>query len=292
MQEWEKGHASYLRENSLIRLIASLVCISLIAASGVLFVESNSQLSPLFQVPGILITLGLGILALYASSLAVTGRRSAALASWATCIICIILLPFLQFLPINYQDTPALLDIKALAPPLWPYAIAIPLLLFLLLDTSIPSPEHTTTSNLFLCLGLLSSVMFLFFTTVLVGSVVNISELMLIPHRLFLSMLTPVGISSLIVLATVLTKKGLVIPGISVLVSTGLGIEFMSTWSYDGPHFIDSAQIPYPRFPMLPVLAGTIPGILSVLAGILAAWEVYIKRAWENEIAPIADDIS
>lgn len=292
LQEWEKGPASYLRANSLIRLVSSLVCMSLIAASAVLFVESTSRLSPLFQVPGILITLSLGILALYASSLAVTGRRSSALASWAACITCIILLPFLQFLPINYQDTPVLLDIRALAPPLWPYTMAIPLLLFLLLDTSIPSAETTTTSNLFLCLGLLSSVMFLFFTTVLIGSVVNISELMLIPHRLFLSMLTPIGISSLIVLATVLTKKGLVMLGISLLVSTGLSIEFMSTWSYDGPHFIDSAQVPYARFPMLPVLAGTIPGIIAVLAGILAAWEVYTKRVLEDEISTIADDIS
>ena len=98
-----------------------------------------------------------------------------------------------------------------------------------MLETSLPSLGRNSTSNLFLSVGLLSAVMFLFFTTVLVGSIVNRSTLMLVPHRLFLSVLTPVGLSGLIVLATVLTQKGLVTAGIALLLVTGLGIEWMST---------------------------------------------------------------
>ena len=271
--------------------MAAVVGVSLIAASGVLLVEAQSQLRPFFQLPAILLTLGLGALALYASSFAVVGRRMAALAFWSICVTLVILLPILQVLPINYNTT-ALLDLKALAPPLWPYAVAIPLLLFLLMETSLPSLGRNGTSNLFLSIGLLSAVMFLFFTTVLVGSIVNHSELMLIPHRLFLSLITPVGLSGLLVLAIVLTRKGLVIVGIVMLIVTGLGIEWLSTWSYDGPHFIDAANIPYARFPLLPVLAGTIPGILSAVAGILAGWEVYIKGERDNAIGPIAGDVS
>ena len=291
MQRLDINRVPYLQANSLTRLAAAAVGVSLVAASGVLLVEAQSQPRPLFQMPAILLTLGMGALALYASSFAVVGRRTAALVFWSISITLVILLPLLQVLPINY-DTSALLDLKALAPPLWPYALAISLLLFLLLETSLPTMGRNSTSNLFLSIGLLSAVMFLFFTTVLVGSIVNRSALMLVPQRLFLSVLTPVGLSGLIVLATVLTRKGLVAAGIALLLVTGLGIEWMSTWSYDGPHFIDSAQISYPRFPLFPVLAGTIPGILAVVAGILAGWEVYIKGARDDETGPISGDFS
>ena len=290
MQRLEIDRVPYLQANSLTRLVAAAVGLSLVAASGVLLVEAQSQARPLYQMPAILITLGLGALALYASSFAVGGRRTTALGFWSICVASIILLPLLQVLPITY-DTSALLDLKALAPPLWPYALAIPLLLFLLLETSLPKVGRSRTSNLFLVIGLLSAFMFLFFTTVLVGSIVNRSALMLLPLRLFLTVLIAVGLSGLIVLATVLTRKGLVAAGIALLIVTGLGIEWMSTWSYDGPHFIDSAQIPYPRFPLLPVLAGTIPGILAVVAGILAGWEVYIKGARNDETGAVADDV-
>ena len=181
-------------------------------------------------------------------------------------------------------DTTALLDLKALAPPLWPYAVAVPLLLFLILETSIPSQRSDKTSNLFLVLGLLSAVVFLFFATALVGHIANRSILMLVPHRLFLSVLTPVGIGGLIVLGTALVRKGFAKEGIALLLVIGLGVEWMSTWSYDGPHFIEEASYtPYSRFPLLPVLAGTIPGILTAIAGLVAGWEVYIRGYEEDE---------
>ena len=282
VQRLEVKRALSLQANSLVRLLASVVSISLVAASGVLLVEAQSQPLPLFQVPATLLTVALGAVALYAGSLAVVGRRRTALFIWGACLILLILMPLLQVLPIQY-DNSALLDLKALAPPLWPYSLAIPLLLFLLLEVSLPARGSNSTSNLFLLLGLLSAVMLLFFSTALIGSVANRSTLILIPHRLFLSVLTPIGLSGLIVVATVLPRKGLVMEGIALLVMTGLGIEWMSTWSYDGPHFLrESLQIPYPGFPLLPILAGTVPGILATGAGILAGCEVYARsKRWD-----------
>ncbi|MFH1560531.1 MAG: hypothetical protein ABID84_03880 [Chloroflexota bacterium] len=282
---------SYLQANSLTRLVAAAVGVSLVAASGVLLVEAQSQPKPLFQIPATLLTLGLGGLALYASSFAVAGRRMTALACWGICVALLILLPLLQVLPISY-DTPTLLDLKAFAPPLWPYTLAIPLLFFLFLETSLPSVGPNNTSNVFLSIGLLAAIMFLFFTTALIGDIANRSILIFVPHRMFLSVLTPIGLSGLIVLATVLARKGLVAAGIALLLVTGLGIEWMSTWSYDGPHFIDSATIPYARYPLLPVLAGTIPGILAAVAGILAGWEVYIKGKRDDRDEHISGDVS
>ena len=148
---------SYLQTNSLTRLVAATVGVSLVAATGVLVVEAQGESKPLFQVPAILATLGLGVLALYASSFAVVGRRLMALAFWGICIVVLVLLPLLQFLPMEY-DTPALLDVKALAPPLWQYTLAIPLLLFLFLETSIPSLRPNNTSNVFLSIGLVNQL--------------------------------------------------------------------------------------------------------------------------------------
>ncbi len=272
-----------LQASSLVRLVSSVVAVSLVAAAGVVVIESQGQIRPLFQIPAAALTLGAGALAIYAGSLAVSGRRAAAQLWWAVCIVALVLLPTLQVLPIVY-DTTALLDLKALAPPLWPYAVAVPLLLFLILETSIPSQRSDKTSNLFLVLGLLSAVIFLFFATALVGHIANRSILMLVPHRLFLSVLTPVGIGGLIVLGTALVRKGFAREGIALLLVIGLGVEWMSTWSYDGPHFIEEASYtPYSRFPLLPVLAGTIPGILTAIAGLVAGWEVYVRGYEEDE---------
>ncbi len=274
-QDMEMDRTSYLQTNGLIRLAAAVVSVSLVAAAGVLIVEARILPKPLMQLPAVFLTLGAGALALYASSFAVMGRRTIALVFWGACLAVLLTLPVLQVLPVEY-DTPTLLDIKDLAPPLWQYTVAIPLLLFLFLETAIPSFRPNRTSNLFLLVGLTSAVAFLFFSTALIGDVVNNSILIFIPDRLFYTVAAPVGISSLIVLGVVLARKGLVAVAIVILLGTGLGLEWMSTWSYTGPHFLDEVErIPFARYPLLPVLAGTIPGALAAAASVMAAWEVY-----------------
>ena len=279
-------HPNSLQASSLVRLVSSLAAVSLVAAAGVVALESFSQTRPAFQIPAVGLTLAAGGLAVYAGTLAVSGHRSPAQLWWGVSLAMLVLMPILQVLPLDYNTT-LLLDVKALAPPLWPYAVAIPLLLFLLLETSIPSRARDETSHLFLVLGLGSAVLFLFFATVLVGYIAERSVLIIIPQKLFLSVLAPVGLCALIVLGVALVRKGFALEGITLLVVMGLGIEFVSTWSYDGPHFIEEAAFtPYARFPLLPVLAGTIPGILTAVTGLLAGWELYIRGEEEDAPAP------
>lgn len=291
MQRTNAGSSVSVSANSLVRIVAMAVGVSLVAAAGVLAIEAQTQPKPLHQAPAVLVTLALGALAVYAGSLAVLGRRGMAAAAWGVCVVLVVALPFIQLLPVKYE-TSFLIDLKALAPPLWPYALAIPLLLFLLLETSLPGVGANRTSNLFLGMGLTAAVMFLYFTTALIGDVANSSILIFIPRRLFLTVLTPVGLCALLVLGTVLPRRGLVLPGIVLLIVAGLGIEWMSTWSYDGPHFLESAdRIPYPGYPQLPILAGTIPGLLAAAAGILAGWEVYVKRNPDRDPPAVLDTL-
>ena len=283
----EIDHISYLQANSLTRLMAAVVGMSLIAASGVLIVEAQSQSKPLFQLPATIVTIGLGALVLYAGSAAVKGRRALALAYWTGSLLLLVMLPLLQVLPIEY-NTLALLDFQALAPPLWQYTVAIPLLLFLVLNTAIPSMRPNSTSNVFLLVGLTSTILFLFFTTALLGDMANRTIMIYIPLQLFVSVAAPIGISALMVMGVVLIRKGLVALGIATLLATGLGIEWISTWSYDGPHFIEAAKtVPVARYPLLPVLAGTIPGMLAGIAAVLAGWESYIKSDAASNAEPV-----
>ena len=98
-----------LQASSLVRLVSSVAAVSLVAAAGVVVIESQSQTRPLFQIPAAALTLGAGALAIYAGSLAVSGRRTAAQLWWVVCIVALVLLPTLQVLPMVY-DTIALLD--------------------------------------------------------------------------------------------------------------------------------------------------------------------------------------
>ena len=285
----EMDRVSYLQANGLTRLAAAAVGVSLVAASGVLLVEAQSQPKPLLQLPAVLATLGLGALALQAGSFAVSGRRTMALASWGVCIALLILMPALQVLPIEY-DTPTLLDIQELAPPLWQYATAIPILLFLFLETATPGLRGNRTSIAFLCVGLLSAIAVLYFSAALIGDVANRSILIFVPHRLFFVVMIPVGISSLIVLAIVLARKGLAAVGIAMLLAIGLGLEWVSTWSFSGPHFLaDVEHIQFDRYPLLPVLAWTIPGALAAMAALMAGWEVYLKDGAVDGAGPEVD---
>ena len=289
MQRLQADLTLTLQANSLIRIMAAAVSVSLVSAAGVLLIEAQGQPRPMLQLPAVLATVAAGAMALYASSLAVKGHRLTAFGVWAGCLALLVLMPLLQALPIPY-DTPALLDMKAIAPPVWPYSLAIPLLLFLLLEVSLPAREANATSNLFLLVGLLSAILVLFFSEALVGSVANRSTLVLVPNSLFLSLISPMGLSGLLVVATLLPRKGFTVAGVALLVAAGLGMEWVSTWSYGGPHFLhESAYIPYPRFPLLPILAGTIPGILATGAGLLAAWEVYVGEKVADATEPLAD---
>ena len=278
-----------LQANSLIRFVSAAVSISLVAAGGVVVIEAQSESRPLLQLPAAGLTLVLGAVVLYTSSLAVGGRRLLALTLWGACAFLMILLPLLRVLPVRYENL-FLLELHALSPPLWPYSLAFPLLLFLVLELALPNRGENRTSNLFLFLGLLSSTMLLYFATALVGSVAD-GSLLLEPRRLFLSVATPVGISALIVLATILPRKGLTIEGIALLLVVGLGIEWMSTWSFDGPSFVvESKYFPYARFPLLPILAGTIPGAIAAAAGVLGGWEVFVKGNREGEIQTLVEE--
>ena len=269
--------AHSLSSGGLIRLLSSLISISLVAASIIVIIESRGYNQPLLQMPAAIITFLLAPLTLYASSHAMTGHRLLASIYWSICVIFLVSMPFLQVLPVRYE-TETLLILKAIAPPLWPYSIAIPLLVFLIFEISIPMKKPNVTSSYFVLTSLIAPAMLLFFSNALLGEITNNSPLILDFQLLALTFTVPIGLSALMAIASVLSRKHMAAFGIILLLLTGLSIEWISTWSYDGPHFLPSAaRMWFPGFPLLPILAGTIPGILACLAAMLAARETYLK---------------
>ena len=269
--------AHSLSSGGLIRLLSSLTSISLVAASIILVIESRGYNQPLLQIPAAIITLLLAPLTLYASSHALTGHRFLASTYWSICVIFLVSMPFLQVLPVRYE-TETLLILKAIAPPLWPYSIAIPILVFLVFEISIPMRKPNVTSSYFVLISLIAPAMLLFFSNALLGEIANNSSLILDFQLLALTFAIPIALSALMAIASVLSRKRTAAFGIILLLLTGLSIEWISTWSYDGPHFLSSAaRMWFPGFPLLPVLAGTIPGILACVAAMLAGRETYLK---------------
>lgn len=266
------------RKNSLVRLFASVAAVSLISASVSILIDLPDHSYPVFLLPSVLITVLCAILAYYAGQKYIDGQENIARYIWIGCLTCISIFPMLQVLPIQY-DTELLLYIKNLSPPLWPYSISFPILVFIILETSFKGRGETRTPITFMLLTMLSAVTLIFFASTLIGSIANDSELILLPKTLFINSSLPLLVSFLIILIIVMARKGFTSQAIILAVLIGLIIEYVSTWSYDGPHFLESANfLPYPGFPIIAFLSGTIPGILLAASGLLLGWQTYIKR--------------
>lgn len=261
---------SFLQSNGLTRLIAVSVCMLLFSAALTISFEAMYHPRPFFQIPSVLLTGLAGLLVFYASNHAVSGNRVFAVMVWSACLLVILGLIYLQFLPMEY-DTVELMRLKSMSPPIWPYTFVMPLLVFLIFETALPSNNRIHSSVMFLGIGLFASTMLLFMSTVLISSVANISELIFIPERLFGIITVPLLASFIAIFGLVAVRKGFLLFGVGILFFVGLTTELISTWAYSGPYFIETSnRIVYKMFPMLPIVAGTIPGILIATSGILA----------------------
>ena len=269
---------STLPANSLIRLVAILSGTSLLAAAVVLFIDAWSLPRPAFQMPVIVLTLAAGGAVLYGGSLAVAGRRRAALVLFSVCMLAVVSAPLAHFLPPVWEATYEL-DWESLFPPVWPYALAIPLLLFLILELVLPSPRAASPSAAFFLLSGSAAIMVVFFGTSLIANVHTQYVLVVTTFRLLLTFLVPIGLGGLIVLGIVLVHKGAVTAGALLLYPTGIGIEWISIQYWEGPFWLVGPLFDvYPWFPLLPILAGTLPGALTAVAALFAAWKLHARK--------------
>ena len=270
-----------------VRLLVLGASLSLFGAALSILLDADTHPKPSFLYPSISITVTCSFLVYYAGN--AYAKRNYPLASliWTVCLVLTTALPFLQLLPIEY-DNEVLLHIKYLSPPIWLYSVSFPILLFLILEIRIKDSTQIPLSVFPIGLSVLSSIILMFFSSALIASIGNDSELIMLPMTLFLSSAIPILITCLIVSITVLTKKGYILVGTTSLILIGLAVEYFSTLLYGGPYFIESSSyIPYPGFPILPVLAGTIPGIVLVLAGIAIGREIFFNSIETlNEIVP------
>ena len=267
----------------LVKLIVLVASLSLFGAALSILLDFDTHPQPIFLTPSVTITAVCSLLVYYAGNEYAKGNYPLASLVWTVCLVLTSTLPFLQLLPIEY-DNEVLLYIKYLSPPIWLYSVSFPILLFLILEIKIKDASEMPLSVFPIGLGLLSSMILMFFSSSLIANIGNDSELIMLPMTLFLSSAIPILITCLIVFITVLTKKGFMLSGATSLIIIGLGVEYFSTWLYDGPYFIESSSyVPYPGFPMLAVLAGTIPGILLVLTGIAVGRGFLLKPVEEIE---------
>ncbi|MBI2871937.1 MAG: hypothetical protein HYY00_01960 [Chloroflexi bacterium] len=265
-REWQSAGPT------LIRLAGTLAGASLLAAASVLPFEARALNHPLQHVPAILITGAAGVGVFLGVGAAMENRRRLAMVIFGLAVFFSLFLSLGRFIPPIYRGV-YLVDWEGLFPPAWPYTLALPLLLLLLAELSIPTIRGNGGSTLSLVGGTAAAIMQLFFTVALLSIVASESELFLLPGRLFLAYLAAFGACGSLVLGTVLVRKGVPLWGGAILLAVGFVLVAGSTTLYAGPDFVFSLP---PRasgyFPTLPMLAGTIPGIMVVVVWTTLLW--------------------
>ncbi len=211
-------------------------------------------------------TLAIGVAAFFGVRAAVQSQRRLALIIFGTVVFWAGLLGLGRFIGPIFQGL-YYLEWEGLFPPAWPYSLAMPLLLLLLFELALPNRRAGAGPMLPTLLVLVAAVAQLFFSVSMLGVVADWSELFTQPSRLLMSHAAALGMSACLVLGAVLGRKGYVPLGAAMLVGLAGVLIAGATWLYDTPHFVFSIAERAPNvFPLLPVLAGTIPGVLVSLA--------------------------
>jgi len=114
----------------------------------------------------------------------------------------------------------------------------------------------------------------------MVGIVHSSFTLVVTSYRLLISFLACIGLGSVIVLGAVLAYKGRALASIALLYFAGLSIEWLSVQYWQGTFWLVGPLMDvYPWFPLLPIIAGTLPGVLAALAALAQAWELFAHSA-------------
>ncbi|MDO8751534.1 MAG: hypothetical protein Q7K03_10405 [Dehalococcoidia bacterium] len=250
----------------VLRVAALMAGGSLLAASVVLLSIAGTFPHPGHQAMAALATFLLALMVL-GSALGITGRnRASALFQFGAYTLLVMALPMVRYVPFVFKFV-YLNDLESLFPPLWPYAVTIPLL-FALLGELLFSSRQRTAPVLLVAASLVPAVMLLFFSSEVVQAMGATMAGVVFPWKVLLALGICIAASALIVLGTTGTTRGLTWLGLMVLLSTGLSLEVVSTFLYGSAAF-KPFDLGLPRLSAwIALAAGTVPGALTLLLSV------------------------
>jgi hypothetical protein len=260
-----------------------------------LIADALSLPRPQQQFPVAALNMALGLVVGLASVNAGRLGRTASIWIFGLALLVAVGFPLARYVPgittLAYEQ-----DVEALFPPFWPFSLSVPLLVALVAELAIPSLRDPALSGVALLLAIAAAVLMLLFGNTLIGVLATKTTLFLFPTIVLAGLAALVALASLMVVAAVMPGRGLGWEGAVLLAMTGLGVEFASTMFYGGPpHFLvqNVFEPLYPHY--MPVLAGTVPGVLAVLAALLQAWSMArngVPSEPEDEAEPLGQGLA
>ena len=268
--------------SGLVRVGALLAGGSLLAAGAVLMATAGTMSHPEQQLWAALLTVVVGV-AVCLSVLLSPERRLSRLLLFSIALVLVVVLPLLRYIPALYTFLYNQ-DYEAFFPPLWPYSIAMLLLIAMIGELALPGRAQLSPSRAPMRLALVAACLCLFFTFTLAGKLAAGPHLSA-PEKSLVAYGASIGVSSLIILGTLIARKGVVWAGVGILLVTGLFLEVQSIRFYDGiPLSLTHTDSPVPLSLWVPLLGGTIPGALSLLVALSLLWDTYlVPQQYEAE---------
>lgn len=268
--------------SGLVRVGALLAGGSLLAAAAVLMATAGTMSHPGQQLWAALLTAVVGV-AVCLSVLLSPERRLSRLLLFSIALVLVVVLPLLRYIPALYTFLYNQ-DYEAFFPPLWPYSIAMPLLIAMIGELALPGRTQLSPSRAPMRLALVAACLCLFFTFTLAGKLAAGPHLSA-PEKSLVAYGASIGVSSLIILGTLIARKGVVWAGVGILLVTGLFLEMQSIRFFDGiPLSLTHTDSPVPLSLWVPLLGGTIPGALSLLVALSLLWDTYlVPQRYEAE---------
>ena len=262
----------------MVRVLASLSALCLVAAAAVLGLNAGRYPHPLHQLPAIGLTFLAALLLLLVAARAFVLRRRSAGALTVAALVLAAGVPLLRYAPAVYHFTYER-DLESLFPPFWPFSVAVALLLVLLLELALPVARPPRPQGAALAPTVAAAAAFLFLATVLLSTLVEDPAYFAVPRRVLTTHLGALGVTAVIALAAVLPRKGLVWEGAGLSLLTGLGIQVWALSFWGGlPRDLGTVgRVPDVVW-ALGVATGTVCGGLLMLAAVALWGAEYLAR--------------
>ncbi len=265
----------------LLRVGALLAGGSLLAGSSVLLATAWSMANPPQQLVAALVTAVIGV-AVCLTALLPPERKRARLVLFSAAVFSIVTLALVRYIPPLYTFAYEQ-DLEALFPPLWPYSIAVPLLIGLIGEMALHGRGETLSLRGPMLLSITAACICFFFSSALAGELAAGPHLT-VPEKSLVSFGACIGISSLIILGWLAARKGFMWASVGLLLSIGLALEIASTYFYEGiPTSLSHTFHPLPLSVWVPLLGGTVPGAVCLLAALLLFRSVFLDSEHDNE---------
>ena len=251
------------------RLTAFMAGGSLLVSAIAVLSTASGYPRPGHQALAALLTAVLGSLMLVGAMRLTIYQRRSALILFGSIAFVGAVLPLVRFIPIVHTVVYER-DLESLVPAMWPYSLSVPLLVAAVLELALMGRRRSAPVWL-VGASVVIAGMVLFFGSIVINEMATSDIFVVLPQRTLLALTAAVGLSSLVVAGAVAATRGLAWIGVTVLFLTGIALELVSTYFYEGiPRSLTVLAVKNPPPAWASFAAGTLTGAMALVLSVLA----------------------